>query len=237
MTLCFLPSSRDDLSERTLPDPPACNPIEIKASLLLCSNISVIRYRVGSTILSVSRYFHASDSHGRGSGRAHHTDTVAFEVDPTLVELPANILFRCFALQHNSVIGTDWTMHLSFPTPSGGSFNLFLCCSTRGLQVILRQVYKLTTYSCIKGIRKQRQLLDFLERFHIPGKLGIASVLNVWRSHASSVYARSRVLHRKTGTYLLCPCPGYRLLPKAKAIVHSIGNLVCIQLTMTCYSP
>lgn len=51
MWYCFLPSSRDDLSKCTLPDPPACNPIEIKASLLLCSNISVIRYSVCSTIL------------------------------------------------------------------------------------------------------------------------------------------------------------------------------------------
>lgn len=200
MILCFLPRRRDDLSKCTLPDPPACNPIEIKASLLLCSNISVIRYSVGSTILSVSRYFHAGDSHGRGSGRAHHTDTVSFEVDPTLVELQANILFRCFALQHNSVIGTDWTINLSFPVLSGGSFNLFLCFGTCGLQVILSQMYRLTTYSCIKGIRKQRQLLDFLELFPIPGKLGIASVLNTWWSHATSVYASSSVLHWQTGT-------------------------------------
>lgn len=90
-----------------LAPPSACDPMEIKASLLLCSNISVIRYSVGSAILSVSRHFHTSDSLGRGSGRAHHTDTFPFEVEPTSEELQENILFSCFALQHNIVIGLD----------------------------------------------------------------------------------------------------------------------------------
>lgn len=153
--VCVLLSSGDDLSNAPLLVPPACEPMEIKAGLLLCCNISVIRYSVGSTILSVSRHFHTSDSLGRGSGRAHHTDTFSFEVEPTSEELQENILFSCFALQHNSVIGLDLTIHLSFYNLPERSFNLFLFSSSCVWQVILRWAYKLTSYSHIKGTRKQ----------------------------------------------------------------------------------
>lgn len=128
--LCVLLSSRDDLSKCTPPHPPACNPMEIKASLLLCSNISLIRYSVGSVILSVSRHFHTSDSLSRGSGRAHHTDTFSFEVEPTSVELQENILFSCFALKLNSVIGLDLIIHIFFHNLSQESFNLSLFSSS-----------------------------------------------------------------------------------------------------------
>lgn len=103
---------------------PAWNPMKIKASLLFCINISLIRYNAGTLILSVSRHLHTSDSHGGSSGIEHCSDTISFEADSTLVMLQANILFSCFPLQRSSVIGTDWTINLNFPVPSGESFNL-----------------------------------------------------------------------------------------------------------------
>lgn len=196
LILCVLLSSRGDLSKATPPHPPACNPMEIKASLLLCSNISVIRYSVGSTILCMSRHFHISDSLGRGSGRAHHTHTFSFEVEPTSGELQENILFSWSALQLNSVTGLDLTIHLLFHNLSQKSFHLFLFSSSYVWQVSLRQAYTLITYSYIKGTRKQRWWLDFLNMFTIPGRMGTAPGENIWRSMlAQSLYISSRKHH------------------------------------------
>lgn len=49
---------------------------------------------------------------------------LSFDVDSTLVVLQAEVLFSSFPLQPNSVIGTDWTINLNFPVPSGESFHL-----------------------------------------------------------------------------------------------------------------
>lgn len=115
-----------EMTFKNIPPPlysPACNPMKIKATLLLCISISVIRYNAGTLILSVSRHLHTSDLLGRSSGIEPCCDTSSSEADSTLV-LQANILLSCFPLQHNSVIGTDWTINLNFPVPSGESFNL-----------------------------------------------------------------------------------------------------------------
>lgn len=102
----------------------ACNLMNIKASLLFCINISAIRYNVGTLILSVLRHHLTSDSPAGWSGIEHGSDTMSFEVDPPLVVSQANILFSCFPLQDNRAIGTDWTINLNFPAPSGESLNL-----------------------------------------------------------------------------------------------------------------
>lgn len=164
--------------------------MKIKASVLFCINISVIRYNVGTSILSVSRYFHTSDSLGRSSGIEHCSDTISFEVDSTLVVLQANILFSCFPMQPNGVIGTDWTINLNFPIPSWESFNLldsfYSPVPPLYSESFLNKHTNLLPTLTLKSQWSRANSFIRLPRSVPWGpqrKLGVVPGLNIWRAH------------------------------------------------------
>lgn len=149
-------------------------------------------------------YLYVSDSSGRRSPLSTALTALSFEADPMLVVLQANVLFSCFPLQHDSVIGTDGTINLNFPVPAGESFNLrgFLYSPAppvRYQSFLNKHTSQLPTRTLkVQGISANFFSLDILDLLlGDPRENSVTPGLNIWRSypplHSGSVLQKAQI--------------------------------------------